>query len=143
MKLFDAIDDILLHEGMILPKKDKVPEVSIEEGIFNRISDFIINLEPDRLNIKQVDEIINIIEVFEFDDIQERVKLAKMTNANKNQYSKKWYSKNKNAIKKKKDRMARSSQGRKRARMKNGLGRVGKTSTGRNKVRYHVRKKGE
>lgn len=137
MELLKTIDDILEQETHILPPKDKNTEFSFDEMLFNKMANFIINLDPDSLSENQVQEIIDMIE--ELEVIEEAARLAKMTTSNKNQYSKKWYRTNKDSIKKRKDKMARSSQGRKRAKMKGKLSRIGRTATGRRKVKYHRR----
>ena len=148
MKLLEVIDDILEQENNILPKGDtKVKsEFTFDEKLFNKMANFIINLDPDNLSNNQVQEIINMIEKLEveFDNNIDEIrkpKLARRTPADKNQYSKKWYRTNRNEIKRRKAKLSRSSQGRKRARMKERLAQLGKTATGRKKVRYHRRKK--
>jgi hypothetical protein len=151
LELIEIIDDILEQEDHILPKSTKVNnEFSFDELVFNKMANFIINLDPDSLNDNQLQEIIDMIEKLEveFDDDEgiEEVKtpkFAKRTAANKNQYSKKWYRTNKNSIKRRKAKMSRSSQGRKRVKMKERLAKIGKTATGRRKVRYHRRKRSQ
>jgi len=150
MELLETIDDILEQEIHILPKDSKVKtEFSFDEMLFNRMANFIINLDPDSLSEDQVQEIIDMIEELEVEFDEEGIeeiktpRLAKRTAANKNQYSKKWYRTNKNSIKRRKAKMARSSQGRKRAIKKGRMARIGKTATGRRKVRYHRRKRSQ
>lgn len=140
MEILETIDDILDQEDYILSKDDNH---IIDEKLFDRMANFIINLEPANLDDNQVQEVINIIDDIEDDDLIEvrTPKLAKRTLATKNQYSKKWYRKNRNKIKRRKAKLARSSQGRKRMKAKVRLARQGKTATGRKKVRYHVRKR--
>ncbi len=143
MELFDVIDDILEHENMILPSKVDDEQSSEDELLFNKLADFIVNLDPDKLTLEQVNKIINMIEGWEVDDLQEirRPKLSKKTPADKNQYSKKWYRTNKQSIKRRKKKFRRSSEGRKRLLKKDKLAKIGRTATGRRKVRYHTRKK--
>jgi len=149
MNLFDKIDDILEQENNILPKgKTKVDtSFSFDEKIFSKMANFIINLEPDKLTDSQIEEVIDMIEKLEVEveDIQEEgnPKLARMSTSTKNQASKKWYSTNKTQIKKRKERLKRSSEGRKRLRTKERLESQGRTSTGRRKVKYHVRKRSD
>lgn len=142
MELLEVIDDVLEQENNILPKRIVDVVESFDEKLFNRMANFIINLNPDRLSENEVQEIINMIEKFEeeFDDLQE-IRLARRTPQDKNQYSKKWYRTNKTSIKKRKARLDRSSQGRKRAKMKEKLSDIGKTATGRRKVKYHRRQR--
>ena len=146
MKLLETTEDVLDQENYILPKVEKEQELTDDEKLFNRMADFIINLNPDNLSEEQVDEIMDFIEYLEEeydDDIQEvrTARLARRTPQDKNQYSKRWYRKNRNAIKRRKAKLARSSHGRKRAKMRERLKKIGKTATGRRKVRYHKRKK--
>jgi len=151
MELLETIDDILEQEDHILPKgSTKVnTEFSFDELLFNKMANFIINLDPDSLSDDQLQEIIDMIEELEVEFDEEGIeeiktpRLAKRTAANKNQYSKKWYRTNKNSIKRRKAKMARSSQGRKRAIKKGRMARIGKTATGRRKVRYHRRKRSQ
>lgn len=147
MNLLDTIDDILEQEDNILPKKKELEKIdfSFDEKIFSRMADFIINLDPDSLEDDQVETVIDLIDDLEMDaeeDIQEvkNPKLAKRTPATKNQYSKKWYRKNRIEIKRRKAKFKRSAEGRKRINKRERLARQGRTATGRRKVRYHVRK---
>lgn len=149
MKILEVIDDILEQEDSILPKDDtKVKtDFSFDEKMFSKMANFIINLDPDKLSEKQVQEIINIIEKLELenDDIKEvkNPKFAKRTLASKNQASKKWYRANRTEIKRRKSKLRRSSEGRKRLKSKERLARQGKTPTGRRKIRYHRRKRSD
>ena len=115
--------------------------------MFNKMANFIINLDPDSLTDEQVENVINLIEKLEveIDEVDEvrNPRLAKRTLAGKNQYSKKWYRKNRTSIKRRKARFRRSSEGRKRMKAKERLARQGRTATGRKKVRYHVRKRSD
>ena len=140
MQILEIIDDILDQEDYILPKDDTP---IIDEKLFDRMANFIISLEPANLDDEQVQEVINIINDIEDEDLIEvrTPKLAKRTLATKNQYSKKWYRKNRNKIKRRKAKLRRSSQGRKRIKAKVRLAKQGRTATGRKKVRYHVRKR--
>lgn len=141
MEIVETIDDILDQENYILPKDNSS---IIDEKLFDRMMEFIINLEPANLDDNQVQEVINIIDDIEDDENLTEVrnpKLAKRTLATKNQYSKKWYRKNRNKIKRRKAKLKRSSQGRKRIKAKVRLAKQGRTATGRRKVRYHVRKR--
>jgi len=145
MNLLETIDDILDQEENILPKIE-LPEAEVfDYNVFYRMANFIINLDPDLLDDKQVDEVIEFIDEIEQDDINEigSPKLAKRASSAKNQASKKWYRKNKTEIKRRKSKFRRSAEGRKRMQAKERLARQGKTGTGRRKVRYHVRKRSD
>lgn len=140
--LLETIDDIIDNEGSILPKKDKEIKNNLDEELFNQITDFIMNLEPESLKYNQLVEIINILNEIE-DNINESVnpKLANRSTQGKNQYGKKWYKKNKNRIKKNKEKFKRSAEGKKEKEMKDKKNY--KTPTGRTKSLYHVRKKSD
>ena len=90
MELLEVIDDILEQEDNILPRDaTKVKsEFTFDQKIFNKMANFIINLDPDKLSDGQVQEVINMIEELEIetDDLQElkNPKLAKRTLASKN-----------------------------------------------------------
>lgn len=151
MDLFEKIDDILEQEDNILPanKKEGSAELdfTFDEEMFDKMANFIINLDPDKLSDDQIEKVINMIETLEIevDDLQElrKPRLARRTPATKNQYSKKWYRKNRTEIKRRKKKFRRSSEGRKRENKRERLSRQGKTPTGRKKVRYHVRKRSD
>lgn len=145
MDLLETIDDILDQENSILPKKEITISTTTEDELFEKLVNFIIDLDPEKLYDDQIEEVLDIIHDIEDDDLEEArmPKLAKRTPSNKNQYSKKWYKKNRTKIKRRKERFRRSSQGRKRAKIKERLTRQGKTPTGRRKVRYHVRKRSD
>jgi hypothetical protein len=143
MELFDKIDEILEQEDMVLPKgSTKVKtEFTFDEKLFNKMANFIINLDPDKLSNAQLEGVINMIDGLEIevDNIQEREGHAKKSTLSKNQYSKKWYSANKTEIKRRKQKFKRSAEGRKRMKHKQINARRGKTATGRNKVQYNKR----
>ena len=143
MELFDKIDEILEQEDMVLPKgSTKVKtEFTFDEKLFNKMANFIINLDPDKLTDTQLEGVINMIDglQIELDDLQEKEGMAKKSTLSKNQYSKKWYRSNKTEIKRRKQKFRRSSEGRKRAKMRRLNSRRGKTATGRNKVQYNKR----
>jgi hypothetical protein len=145
MKLLETIDDILDQEDKILPA---VPDVELdftfEEQLFEKIANFIINLDPDTLSDDQVLQVLEMLDELEVEDVDEVRKVsrfARRTPQSKNQYSKKWYRKNRTAIKRRKAKFRRSAQGRKRLKAKERLERTGRTATGRKKVKYHRRKR--
>jgi hypothetical protein len=52
MNLLDTIDDILEQEDNILPVREKEVDIpDVDEEIFNRMADLIINLDPDKLSL--------------------------------------------------------------------------------------------
>lgn len=146
MNLFEKIDDILEQEDNILPKKElEKIDFTFDEKMFSKMADFIISLDPDALTDSQVETVIDLIADLEIEDEEEDIqeiknpKLARRTPASKNQYSKKWYRRNRTEIKRRKAKFKRSSEGRKRQKARERLERQGRTATGRRKVRYHVR----
>lgn len=150
MDLFDKIDDILEQESNILPPKGKTEvelDYSFDEEMFDRMANFIVNLDPEKLSDDQLEKVLNMIEDLEpeVEEIEElrKPRLAKRTPAIKNQYSKKWYRKNRTHVRRRKAKFRRSAEGRKRANKRERLSRQGKTPTGRKKVRYHVRKRSD
>lgn len=155
MDLLETIDDILEQENSILPKGNTKAKVdfTFDEKMFDKMANFIINLNPDALSDSQVENVINMIEKLEVeigededeDSIDElkKHKMAKKTVAPENQYGKKWYRKNRTQIKRRKAKFRRSGEGRKRLKAKERLAKQGRTPTGRKKVRYHVRKKSD
>jgi hypothetical protein len=110
MNLFDKIDDVLEQEAYILPKKEYIePEDDdgFDEEMFYRMADFIINLDPEQLSDDQLEvamAIIDDFDAYEDENVQElrKPRLAKRTPATKNQYSKKWYRKNRTHVKRRK-----------------------------------------
>jgi hypothetical protein len=149
MDLLETIDDILEQEKSILPKDKTKTKVNFEfdENMFDKMANFIINPDPDSLSDSQVESVINMIEELEVDveelDELRKPKMAKKTVSTENQYSKRWYRKNRTNIKRRKAKFRRSSEGRKRLMKKKKLAKMGRTPTGRKKVRYHVRKKSD
>ena len=144
MDLFDKIDDIMEQEDHILPKKDipKKLDMTFDEGIFNKMANFIIKLNPDMLSDSQLEFVINMIEDFEH-EVNEASRLSNKSTVGKNNASKKWYRENKTEIKQRKEKLKRSFKGRKKERSKERLEKTGKTATGRKKSRYHVRKRSD
>ena len=144
MDLFDKIDDIMEQEDHILPKKDipKKLDMTFDEGIFNKMANFIIKLNPDMLSDSQLEFVINMIEDFEL-EVNEASRLSNKSTVGKNNASKKWYRENKTEIKQRKEKLKRSFKGRKKERSKERLEKTGKTATGRKKSRYHVRKRSD
>lgn len=143
MNIFDKIDYIMEQEDKVLPKgSTKVNlDYNFDDKLFDRMANFIINLEPESLSDDQLGEVINMIDSLEVDvdDIQEGRMLAQKSKLSKNQYSKKWYRKNRSRIKDRKKRFKKNAEGRKMKRMKEIRGRSGRTSTNRKKLQYNRR----
>jgi hypothetical protein len=118
------------------------------QEIFDRLVDFIMNLKPDSLSDDQIEEVMDILDQLKIEDEiteqQKRVpKLANKTPMEKRQYSRKYTRQNRVKIKKTRIKLKRSSDGRKRKRLKPNMGRKFKTPTGRDKTRYHPTRGGQ
>lgn len=150
MDLLETIEDVLEQEDHILPKKenDVKIEYTFDEDMFNKMANFIVNLDPDKLTIDQIDKVIEMIEDIKMqanadDDVQEKriPKLAKRTPLQKNQASKKWYRTHRSHVRRREKKLARSAEGKRREAREPRLARQNKTPTERKKLRYHVRKR--
>jgi len=152
MDFYKKLDFVLEQKIPEKVKKDETKvklEYNFDEDLFSKMANFIVNLEPDDLTDEQLDFVVGFIEDLEIqagdeeEDIKEVLnpRMARRTNPSKNASSKKWYRQNRLHVKKRKKKFKRSSEGRKRMKMKDRMARMGKTATGRRKVRYHVMKK--
>lgn len=144
MDLLEKIEDIIEQENNIISVDDKKikPEFTFDEKIFNRLANFVFNLDPDSLNDDQLQEVMGIIEDIEtnFEEIKEQgnPRLANRSTVGKNNASKKWYRENKSRVKKKKKEFERSSKGRKKQKEK--IEKQGKETR---KSKYHTRIKSD
>ena len=135
-----------LEDYMTVSMFDPKPEVSFvsDEELFNRMADFITDLDPDILTDEQLDMAIGILDDLEIlvDDgdeaVEEAAKRAKKTLASKKTYGRQWYRKNKTKVKSTKAKMQKSAEGRKRNRAKARMLRGNKTPTGRPVRRYNT-----
>ena len=136
----------------VLEQVNKFLEEPVEEDdkqeIFNRVANFILQLEPDSLSDDQLDEVVEILDQLEFDDeIEEqqtrRPVLAKKSSLKKKQYSRQYTRKNRGRIKRKRIQFKRSGEGRKRALLKKRMSLKFRSPTGRKKVRYHKTRGGQ
>jgi hypothetical protein len=125
-------------------------EFNFDEALFDKMANFIINLEPDKLTDEQLEKVINMIEDLEPDleEVQEQEqqqqkkrRRAKKSTGLEKSYGRKWYRMNKVNVKKRKKKFMRSAEGRKRMRLKDRMARIGRTPTGRKKLSYNVSKK--
>ena len=115
------------------------PDLKIKSNdeLFDKMANLIIGLEPENLDDRQLDKVLEIISDFEdAEELEEEVK-AKKTAVTKKQYASKYYRKNKKKMKKKKVELERSITGKTRERMKPIMAKGRKTPTGRHKVSYH------
>jgi len=136
----------------VLEQVDNFLNEPVEEDdkqeIFNRVSNFILQLEPDSLSDDQLDEVVEILDQLEFDEEVEeqqkrRPRLAKKSSVKKKQYSRQYTRRNRAQIKRKRSLFKRSSEGRKRALLKKRMALKFRTPTDRVKVRYHKTRGGQ
>lgn len=120
--------------------------IKINDDLFERMADFIIELDPDSLSDNQLQEVMDIIDDMEVisnteddedEDIVDEVRLAKRTSAQSRLKAKSYYRKNKSKIKIKKKKFKKSAAGKARARKTKIMGASGRTATGRKKTQYH------
>jgi hypothetical protein len=136
----------------VLEQVDSFLDEPVEEDdgqeLFDRVVNFIIELEPDSLSDDQLKEVMDILDHLEFEDIEEqkqtrRPKLAKKSTIKKKQYSRQYTRKNRSKIKRKRILLKRSAQGRKRKKLKKRMAQKFRTPTDRLKVRYHKTRGGQ
>ena len=110
---------------------------NIDEDLFDRMLDFIVDLDPEILSDEQLDEVNLILDDLEIEgeDVSE-VKFAQRTSADRRRKSKQYYRKNKSKIKRKKKVFQRSAEGRKRKKVAGRMAKANKSPTGRRKVRH-------
>jgi len=139
--IVEKLEDYL-KISMFEPK----PEVYYvtDEELFNRMADFIIELDPEILNNYQLQIVMNIINDLEIlsddgEEIIEAAKIANKTLASKKTYGRQYYRKNKNKVMTQKERIAKSAKGRKREKAKDRLAKGNKTPTGRPIRKYHTK----
>lgn len=136
-KIIDAIDE---DEDI-----DEV-DISNDEYIFQKMADFVLNLDPDILSDDELDKLLKILDEFEKiaeETIEEDMtpivsRLAKRSGDLKRSYARKWYRTRKSEILKRKERLKRSAEGRKRLRAKDRMEQAGRTPTNKDKVKYNV-----
>lgn len=135
----------------VLEQVDNFLNEPVEEDnkqeLFNRIANFILQLEPDSLSDDQLDEVVDILEQLEFDDELEeqtqRPTLAKRSSVKKRQRSRQSTRSNRGKIKRKRIQFKRSAEGRKRSLLKKRMEIRLKTPTGQKKKRYHTTRGGQ
>jgi len=131
-KILEKLEDYMTV-SMFEPK----PEVTFvsDEELFNRMADFITDLDPDILTDEQLNIAIGILDDIEVlvddDSIEEAARKAKSSLASKKTYGRQWYRKNKTKVKTQKKKMQKSAEGRKRERAEDRMKKGNKTPTGR------------
>ena len=111
-----------------------------DENLFMKMADFITDLDPDKLDDKQIEEVMNIIELLDVpdDDVTE-VKLAGKSSTEKKNYSRRYTRKNKIKIQATKEKFKKSAEGNKRKRNKKRLSNQNLTPTKQRTTKYHRR----
>ena len=115
-------------------------DVQYDEELFERLLNFVIELEPEQLDDEQlytIESILDELEMFGEDGVSE-VRRSKRSSPEKRRKSRQFYRRNKQKIKIRRRKFKLSAAGRKKKRLTKMMAKSGKTSTGRRKVRYHV-----
>ena len=109
-----------------------------DENLFKKMADFIIDLDPEILDDKQIQEVMDIIELLDVPDITE-VKFAGKSSTEKKNYSRRYTRKNKIKIQATKEKFKKSAEGQKRKRNKKRLSSLNLTPTKQRTTKYHRR----
>jgi len=125
-----------LEEKYILSTNFSEP-VDLDESLFNKMMDFIIELDENELTEDQITKVVDILSDIEFEEDVSELKRTKRTNIQKKQYARKYRKANRNKIKMKKKKFQRSAEGKKRKRLAKRMAKSKKTPTGRRKVKYN------
>jgi len=135
-RIDELIDTYINTVSSIIPGNT----FDIDENLFERMINFIIELDPDSLSDEQLDEANSIIEDLETAGKEEvsEVKFATRSSVDKRRKSKSYYRKNKSKIKRKKKVFNKSALGRKRKKLKIRMAKQNKSATGRRKVRHRM-----
>jgi hypothetical protein len=130
-----------LENYMKVSMFEPTPEISFisDEEVFNKMANFITELDPEILSDEQLETITDIINNLEVDvtDMDE-AKMAKKSLASKKTYGRLYYHKNKLRVQKQKKKIQKSVEGRKRERAEERLKKGNKTPTGRPVRKYHT-----
>lgn len=111
-----------------------------DENLFMKMADFITNLDPEILDDKQIQEVMDIIELLDVpDEDVEEAKLAGKSSTNKKNYSRRYTRKNKIKIDSTKEKFKKSAEGKKRKRNKSRLSTLNLTPTKQRTTKYHRR----
>lgn len=113
---------------------------SMDENIFGRMANLIMNLDPESLTTEQLGIVMNIIEDMEAqDDLGESILKSKKSKMSHNRYSKKYYSLNKTKVNKKKAQVKKSLDGKAKEKKEEIMKKSGRTASGRKKTRYNTK----
>jgi len=115
--------------------------LQLRNQMFDKSIDFLLSVDIDKLHDEQLDMLSDIITKIETsaENIQE-VKRAKKSLATVKQYARAYGRKNRISLKAKRKKIARSAEGRKRARAADRMAKAGKTPTGRKRIIYNTQK---
>jgi len=119
--------------GNIFPEQ----KIDLDEQLFNKMMDFIIELDENQLTEDQINRVVDILDSIDFEEELTEIKRAKRTPMQKKLYARKYRKKNRQKIKMKRKKFKRSAEGKKRSRLAKRLAKTNKTPTGRRKVKYH------
>ena len=112
---------------------------SMDENIFGRMANLIMDLDPDTLSPDQLDIVMSIIEDMEAQDIDESILKSKKSKMSHNRYSKKYYSLNKTKVNSKKAQVKKSLDGKAKEKKEEIMKKSGRTASGRKKTRYNTK----
>lgn len=112
-----------------------------DENLFMKMADFITDFDPDKLDDKQIEEVMDIIELLDVPDDGDvaEVKLAGKSSTEKKNYSRRYTRKNKIKIASTKEKFKKSAEGGKRKRNKKRLSSLNLTPTKQRTTKYHRR----
>lgn len=125
-----------LEEKYILNTNFTEP-IDLDESLFNKMMDFIIELDENILSEDQVSKVIDILNDIDFEEDVSELKRTKRTAVQKKLYARKYRKKNRMKIKKKKKKFQRSAEGKKRKRLAKQMAKSNRSPTGRRKVKYN------
>lgn len=128
MKLLEQIDGYI----------DGVPEY--DDELFEKMADFIISLDDEPLSDDAFEEMEDILEELDYEDDGEEIdelRMSKRTPSSKRMQAKRYARTHRTKIKRRKQKLSRSAEGKRRKRLTTRLAKAGRTATGRRKIRYH------
>ena len=113
-------------------------KLSYDEELYDRTLNFIMEIDPETLSLKQLEDISSILSDIELEgeDSIDETKLAKPSSELKKQKTREFYLHNKSRIKAAREKLNKSIEGKKRNMIKDTMKKGNKTPTGRDKVKY-------
>ena len=114
--------------------------VKYNEGLFERVLDFIMDLDPEILSDEQLEDVENILDTLELygeeEEVTEIIK-ARRSSPEKRREARQYWRKNKSKIKVKRKKFRKSAEGRKRKRKRGTMAKSNRTPTGRKMMTYN------